>query len=187
MPGKRLLTDGTKQSSKRGKKAKTKQTNKKKEGMDIELKAEKPAEETSVSKVLDLDVDGATEYLCPIEKEGDTVLDVECGPNKAQMYLSKLHQGSKGSCLLFQGSWLTPNEFQYVSGRETAKDWKRSIRHQGKSIKLLFSRGILSVGGGSSNKVSYCYPVRRSLSHSVEPLLCLVTLCKIKSFTQLWF
>ena len=36
-------------------------------------------------------------------------------------YLSKLCQGSKGPCISFQGSWLTPNEFQYISGRETAK------------------------------------------------------------------
>lgn len=36
-------------------------------------------------------------------------------------YLSKLCQGSKGPCIWFEGSWLTPNEFQYISGRETAK------------------------------------------------------------------
>ncbi|KAL3875846.1 hypothetical protein ACJMK2_033786 [Sinanodonta woodiana] len=81
----------------------------------------------------------------PIEKDGESVLAIECGPNKAYMYLSKLYQGSKGSCVSFQGSWLTPNEFQFVSGRESAKDWKRSIRHQGLSLKSLFTRGILSV------------------------------------------
>ncbi|XP_060083902.1 uncharacterized protein LOC132563163 [Ylistrum balloti] len=153
MPGKRVLTDGSKQTQKRGKKAKLKSDNIKEGEMDTETKSDSVTDKVSVSKVLDLEaVDGATEYLCPIEKEGDTVLEVECGPNKALMYLSKLYQGSKGSCLSFQGSWLTPNEFQYVSGRETAKDWKRSIRHQGKSIKLLFSKGILSVGGGGTSK-----------------------------------
>ncbi|KAL3875843.1 hypothetical protein ACJMK2_033754 [Sinanodonta woodiana] len=81
----------------------------------------------------------------PIEKDGEAVLAIECGPNKAHMYLSKLYQGSKGSCVSFQGSWLTPNEFQFVSGRESAKDWKRSIRHQGLSLKILFTKGILSV------------------------------------------
>ncbi|XP_033735161.1 uncharacterized protein DDB_G0283697-like [Pecten maximus] len=151
MPGKRVLTDCSKQTQKRGKKAKPKSTNSKPGEMDTENNSDSGTDKLSVSKVLDLEADGATEYLCPIEKEGDTVLEVECGPNKALMYLSKLYQGSKGSCLSFQGSWLTPNEFQYVSGRETAKDWKRSIRHQGKSIKLLFSKGILSVGGSSKN------------------------------------
>ena len=36
-------------------------------------------------------------------------------------YLSRLCQGSKGPCIWFQGAWLTPNEFQFISGRETAK------------------------------------------------------------------
>ena len=43
-----------------------------------------------------------------------------------------------------QDTWITPNEFQYISGRETAKDWKRSIRHHGKSMKLLLTKGILT-------------------------------------------
>ena len=30
------------------------------------------------------------------------------------------------------------------AGRETAKDWKRSIRHCGKSMKLLLTKGILT-------------------------------------------
>ena len=58
--------------------------------------------------------------------------------------LLRLCQGSKGPCIWFQGTWLTPNEFQYISGRETAKDWKRSIRHCGKSMKLLLTKGILT-------------------------------------------
>lgn len=85
------------------------------------------------------------EYVKPIVKDGEIILEVECGQNKAYLYLSKLCQGSKGPCIFFQTSWLTPNEFQFVSGRETAKDWKRSIRHHGKSLKLLLTKGILSV------------------------------------------
>ncbi|CAG5129292.1 unnamed protein product, partial [Candidula unifasciata] len=81
----------------------------------------------------------------PVFKDGELVLEVECGQNKAILYLSKLCQGSKGPCISFQSSWLTPNEFQFVSGRETAKDWKRSIRHHGKSLKLLLAKGILNV------------------------------------------
>lgn len=85
------------------------------------------------------------EFVKPILKDGEMILEVECGQNKAAMYLSKLCQGSKGPCINFQSSWLTPNEFQFVSGRETAKDWKRSIRHHGKSLKLLLAKGILAV------------------------------------------
>ena len=87
----------------------------------------------------------AEEFVKPIIQDGEIILEVECGQNKGAMYLSKLCQGSKGPCIDFKGSWLTPNEFQFVSGRETAKDWKRSIRHHGKSLKLLLAKGILTV------------------------------------------
>ena len=85
------------------------------------------------------------DYVQPICKDGESILDIECGGNRAMLYLSKLCQGSKGRCILFNETWLTPNEFQFVSGRETAKDWKRSIRHNGKSIKLLLTKGAISV------------------------------------------
>lgn len=50
------------------------------------------------------------------------VLPVECGKNCAFMYLTRLCQGSKGPCILFNGCyWLTPNEFQSISGRNSAK------------------------------------------------------------------
>ena len=77
-------------------------------------------------------------------RDDDVVLEIECGTNTALMYLSRLCQGSKGPCIWFQDAWITPNEFQYISGRETAKDWKRSIRHCGKSMKLLLTKGILN-------------------------------------------
>lgn len=50
------------------------------------------------------------------------VLPVECGQNCAFMYLTRLCQGSKGPCILFNTCyWLTPNEFQSISGRNSAK------------------------------------------------------------------
>lgn len=84
-------------------------------------------------------------YIHPIlsADRKDIVLEVECGSNKGLLYLSRLCRGSRGACILFQKTWLTPNQFQTVSGRETAKDWKRSIRHRGRSVKLLMSKGIL--------------------------------------------
>ena len=72
-------------------------------------------------------------------------LEIQCGENAALLYVSKLCQGSKGPCILFDGEWLTPNELQYISGRETAKDWKRSIRFKGKSLKSLIARGLIKV------------------------------------------
>lgn len=102
----------------------------------------------------EVNVADAEDYIVTSIEDGETVLDVQCGTNKATLTLDRLWQGSKGPCINFQGSWLTPNEFQYVSGRETAKDWKRSIRHQGKSIKLLLSKGYIKVTTDSVNNES---------------------------------
>ncbi|XP_042199512.1 sterile alpha motif domain-containing protein 11 isoform X3 [Callorhinchus milii] len=81
----------------------------------------------------------------PVFDRGEPCMEVECGENKALLYINKLCQGSKGPSIRHSGEWLTPNEFQFVSGRETAKDWKRSIRHKGKSLKTLMSKGVLQV------------------------------------------
>ncbi|XP_063671037.1 sterile alpha motif domain-containing protein 11-like isoform X2 [Pan troglodytes] len=81
----------------------------------------------------------------PLLDNGEPCIEVECGAIRALLYVRKLCQGSKGPSIRHRGEWLTPNEFQFVSGRETAKDWKRSIRHKGKSLKTLMSKGILQV------------------------------------------
>ncbi|RXM94228.1 Arginine-glutamic acid dipeptide repeats protein [Acipenser ruthenus] len=86
----------------------------------------------------------------PLFDNGEPCIEVECGENKALLYINKLCQGSKGPSIRYRGEWLTPNEFQFVSGRETAKDWKRSIRHKGKSLKTLMSKGILQIESESS-------------------------------------
>lgn len=72
-------------------------------------------------------------------------LEIQCGEKTAWLYVSKLCQGSKGPCIRYGNEWLTPNELQYICGRETAKDWKRSIRHKGKSLKSLIAQGFLKV------------------------------------------
>ncbi|XP_072047280.1 uncharacterized protein [Amphiura filiformis] len=97
------------------------------------------------------------DYFQPCrDREGNLVLDVDCGSNSGFLYINKLCQGSKGQSIYFNGKWFTPNEFQYISGRETAKDWKRSIRHRGKSLKILMSRGLLSVHTSAASECSNC-------------------------------
>lgn len=81
----------------------------------------------------------------PREIDGETCLDIECGANEAVLFLSKLWLGSKGACIKFMDKWLTPNEFQAISGRESAKDWKRSIRHNAKSLKVLITKGLIDI------------------------------------------
>ena len=84
-----------------------------------------------------------TDDECETNSDGRTILQVECGMNKAVLHLDKLCQGSKGACVLFDDAWMTPNEFQAASGRELAKDWKRSIKHHDKSLKLLIIKYFL--------------------------------------------
>ena len=81
--------------------------------------------------------------MIPRNVDGEMCLDVECGSNKAVLYVSKLFAGSKKECVLYENEWLTPNEFQNVSGRRSAKYWKRSIRHNGISLKTLMESGLL--------------------------------------------
>ncbi|XP_036844059.1 sterile alpha motif domain-containing protein 11 isoform X2 [Oncorhynchus mykiss] len=97
----------------------------------------------------------------PFFENGEPCIEVECGENKALLYINKLCQGSKGPSIKYRGEWLTPNEFQFVSGRETAKDWKRSIRHKGKSLKTLMSKGILQNRGRLAEKRTIPLPPNR--------------------------
>eukprot|EP00118_Oscarella_pearsei_P005971 m.27369 g.27369 ORF g.27369 m.27369 type:complete len:410 (+) comp29941_c0_seq3:53-1282(+) len=73
------------------------------------------------------------------------VLPIICGDHHAVMHRSKLGQGSRGPCILFHGEWITPNQFQAVAGRTTSKDWKRSIRYDGMSIKRYIKLGLIHV------------------------------------------
>ena len=66
---------------------------------------------------------------------------VTCGQNEANFYLNRFARGSVGKCVFFRGEWLTPNEFQSVSGRQSSKDWKRSIRYKGRCVKELMCEG----------------------------------------------
>lgn len=87
----------------------------------------------------------------PLLDNGEPCIEVECGANRALLYVRKLCQGSKGPSIRHRGEWLTPNEFQFVSGRETAKDWKRSIRH----------KGAAAVGARASPVPPLCSPRTR--------------------------
>ncbi|XP_032614432.2 sterile alpha motif domain-containing protein 11 isoform X2 [Hylobates moloch] len=125
----------------------------------------------------------------PLLDNGEPCIEVECGANRALLYVRKLCQGSKGPSIRHRGEWLTPNEFQFVSGRETAKDWKRSIRHKGKSLKTLMSKGILQVHppicdcpgcrisspvnrGRLADKRTVALPAARSLKKERTPSFC---------------
>jgi len=78
----------------------------------------------------------------------DRHIAITCGENEAVMYLGARTSGkekSRDRRVLFNGSWLTPNEFQTVSGRGAAKDWKRTVKHAGQCVKALLAARLLSI------------------------------------------
>lgn len=75
--------------------------------------------------------DDSGKYLC-----------VSCAENEAKFYLNRFARGSIGRCILFNDKWLTPNEFQAVYGRQSSKDWKRSIRLRGRCLKEYIYQGL---------------------------------------------
>ena len=67
---------------------------------------------------------------------------VTCNTNEARLFPNRFARGSIGRCVLFRGRWITPNEFQTVSGRQSSKDWKRSIRLKGRCLKEYIAQGL---------------------------------------------
>lgn len=45
--------------------------------------------------------------------------------------------GGKGRCIKHNQQWVTPTEFEALSGRASSKDWKRSIRYAGRPLLCL--------------------------------------------------
>lgn len=74
--------------------------------------------------------------------ENGNYLCVSCAENEAKFYLNRFARGSIGKCIFFNDKWLTPNEFQAVSGRQSSKDWKRSIRLRGRCLKEYIYQGL---------------------------------------------
>ena len=112
--------------------------------------ADKTSKDQASSK--DIEVDDETKWHnerranLPRSIDDAAILAVTCGRSEAELVLNRLESGSRGACVRqSDGSWLTPNEFQLISGRGNAKDWKRSIRHHGLSLKSLVEQGLLSL------------------------------------------
>lgn len=75
------------------------------------------------------------------DKYGQHLL-VTCAENESKFYKERFARGSIGKCVLFKGRWVTPNEFQAISGRQSSKDWKRSIRLNGRCLKEYIGEGL---------------------------------------------
>ncbi|XP_059204937.1 nuclear body protein SP140-like protein isoform X2 [Centropristis striata] len=89
-------------------------------------------------------------------------LPVTCGDQKGMLHRGRLAAGEK--CIVADKQWFTPNEFQRFGGKESAKNWKLSIRCKGTPLAKLIQEDHLKVGqykGGCKN-------VKRSLFRTVH-------------------
>ena len=81
-------------------------------------------------------------------------VEIECGENKAKLFIAKLKGGNDNPCVWFEDKWLTPIEFQDVSGRRASRDWKRSIKCGGKPLKELLLGGEVNLFSLESHESS---------------------------------
>uniref|UniRef100_A0A672RY61 SP110 nuclear body protein, tandem duplicate 2 n=1 Tax=Sinocyclocheilus grahami TaxID=75366 RepID=A0A672RY61_SINGR len=72
-------------------------------------------------------------------------LPVTCGNKEGTLYRDKLPKGEK--CILSQGRWFTPTDFEKFAGKEKCKNWKLSIRCRNTPLKKLIEQG--GRGGGT--------------------------------------
>ncbi|XP_059408383.1 nuclear body protein SP140-like protein isoform X2 [Carassius carassius] len=62
-------------------------------------------------------------------------LPVTCGDKEGTLYREKLPKGEK--CILSQGRWFSPADFEKFAGKENCKNWKSSIRCRNITLKKL--------------------------------------------------
>ena len=71
-----------------------------------------------------------------------------CGNKSGTLHPDRLGSGSKGKCIHCENSvtkWFTPKEFEKFGGRETSKDWKRSVKLEGKPFYFFLNSGELKI------------------------------------------
>ncbi|KAE8604580.1 hypothetical protein XENTR_v10014745 [Xenopus tropicalis] len=78
-------------------------------------------------------------------------LSVTCGSKVGILHKDKLHGGSN-KCILSNGTWMTPNEFQKHGGCQSYKNWKISIRCEGFYLKDLIRLKYLEAPQTSKSK-----------------------------------
>ena len=84
---------------------------------------------------------GVNSKMWEQDEQGEYIV-ITCAENEAKLYRERFGRGSIGRSVLFRSRWLTPNEFQAVSGRQSSKDWKRSIRLRGRCLKEYINDGL---------------------------------------------
>ncbi|XP_015227705.1 PREDICTED: deformed epidermal autoregulatory factor 1 homolog [Cyprinodon variegatus] len=83
-------------------------------------------------------------------------LPVRCRNTSGVLYKNRLGSGGKGRCIKHNQQWVTPTEFEALSGRASSKDWKRSIRYAGRPLLCLIQEQILNPHAASCTCAACC-------------------------------
>ena len=125
-------------------------------------------------------------------------MEVTCNLNNAILQANCL--GGKSKCILFEKELLTPNEFQSLCGLQHVKNWRKSIKHNGKSLDVLIANGQLDISRADRMKIEeprsksnddeqFCKfstlePSRLNIDESKQRPKCSSTLSKINEAVQ---
>merc|ERR1712179_737152 len=86
------------------------------------------------------------------------VYEVRCRRAVGEFHISKFVSGSKGECILYEGSWLSPNEFEKEAGSRSKK-YKNSLFVNNKPIIKLLEEKNISTPNRSNNRSGRSTPV----------------------------
>ncbi|XP_066563293.1 autoimmune regulator isoform X2 [Amia ocellicauda] len=68
-------------------------------------------------------------------------LPVTCGDKQGTLYRDKLAKGER--CVLAEGRWFSPRQFEEFGGKSSSKNWKLSIRCNKETLHRLIQEGHL--------------------------------------------
>lgn len=94
------------------------------------------AQKTRIARALESGLeekpeDGLVDFLSP-------ELPVTCGTAKGILYKEKMKRGFSEKCIQNEdGEWFTPKEFAIKGKGRNEKNWRRSVRCKGKTLRQL--------------------------------------------------
>uniref|UniRef100_UPI00398ED902 nuclear autoantigen Sp-100-like isoform X2 n=1 Tax=Pristiophorus japonicus TaxID=55135 RepID=UPI00398ED902 len=73
-------------------------------------------------------------------------LPVTCGSMNGILYKSRFTTGINGKCIRTKNKWLTPSEFEHMSGiKKEIRYWKRNIHCESETLGKLIQKGYLKL------------------------------------------
>ena len=81
--------------------------------------------------------------MSPSSSSSSDCLLVNCGGFEGSFSKSRYARGVKSRCVQFRGEWMTPLQFEEMSGLGASHNWKRSLRYKGKPLAYWINKGII--------------------------------------------